>query len=252
MTLGVIKIELIELKKTIDHCVVLRAGLGTIFLRKNCDAPQFQPHLWNFKPGKNKFVFVLKDYLRLVNYETKQQYHESLAVIHCSDKMIRNRTVYRLLMLGGIHPNPGPVPLPGVRGDLGVRTLNCNGLGEVAKMRRLLHKVNSEVKGGGIVLLQETHVVDESLIGRYWRMNFYNSCVSTQSAGVLTLYDNSFKCLESYKDNGGRLAIVVIESDIEKFIVVNVYVPCDPVIGLQFMELVLSWKAVESVERNTT
>ena len=59
-------------------------------------------------------------------------------------------------------------------------------------------------------------------------MNFVSSGYSTQSAGVVTLYDNSYKCIETFKDNGGRLAIVVIENDIEKFIVVNVYVPCNP------------------------
>ena len=46
-----------------------------------------------------------------------------------------------------------------------------------------------EVNRGAIVLLQETHVRDDSIIGRYWKMNFFNSCVSTQTSGVLTLYD---------------------------------------------------------------
>ena len=39
----------------------------------------------------------------------------------------------------------------------------------------------------------------------------------------------------AYKDNGGRIAITVVKGEIEKLIVVNVYVPCDPVITLDFM-----------------
>ena len=50
---------------------------------------------------------------------------------------------------------------------------------------------------GGIALLQETHIVDEGLISMYWKMNFVSSCVSTNRGGVMTLFDNSYKCLVS-------------------------------------------------------
>ena len=59
------------------------------------------------------------------------------------------------------------------------------------------------------------------------KMNYVTSCVSTQSLGVLILFDNSYECLESFKDGAGRMAIAVIENDVEKFIVVNVYYPCE-------------------------
>ena len=59
--------------------------------------------------------------------------------------------------------------------------------------------------------------------------------MSTQSAGVIILYDNSFECIETYTDNGGRIAIAVVKGEIEKLIVLNVYVPCDPVIEIEFM-----------------
>ena len=39
------------------------------------------------------------------------------------------------------------------------------------------------------MLLQETHVKDENLIRMYWKMLFVTSCVITQSAGVLILFD---------------------------------------------------------------
>ena len=76
---------------------------------------------------------------------------------------------------------------------------------------------------------------DENIIKMYWNMNYVSSCVSTQRAGVIILYDNSYECIETYTDNGGRIAIAVVKGEIEKLIVVNVYVPCDPVIALEFM-----------------
>jgi exonuclease III len=112
-----------------------------------------------------------------------------------------------LLIRSGIEVNPGPQESKDRnkgKSDLKIRTYNCNGLGDINKFRRLLTKIRNEVRNGGIVLLQETHIKDEDIIGRYWNMNYISSCISTQSAGVLTLYDNSYKCLESYKDNGGR------------------------------------------------
>ena len=80
--------------------------------------------------------------------------------------------------------------------------------------------------------------MDESTLKLYWKMNYFSSCVSTPSAGVITLYDNSFTCLDIYKDNAGRLANAVLTKDDEKLIVVIVYVPCDPVAALAFMESV--------------
>ena len=46
-------------------------------------------------------------------------------------------------------------------------------------------------------------------------MNYVTRCVSTQSSGVLTIFDNSFSCLESHKDNNGGQAIAFLEKDDE-------------------------------------
>ena len=75
-----------------------------------------------------------------------------------------------LLMQGGVESNPGPGPNNN-KSDLEIRTYNCNGLGDINKLRRLFTKVRKEVEKGGIVLLQETHVKDESIIQRYWKSN---------------------------------------------------------------------------------
>ena len=63
----------------------------------------------------------------------------------------------------------------------------------------------------------------ENIIKMYWNMNmnYDSSCVSTQSAGVIVLYDNSYECIETYTDNGGKIAIAVVKGEIEKLIVVS-------------------------------
>ena len=66
-----------------------------------------------------------------------------------------------LLRRQGIESNPGPDPDPGPvpqRANVSVRTNNCNGLGVTDKFRRILIKIRKEVRHGGIVLLQETHI----------------------------------------------------------------------------------------------
>ena len=55
----------------------------------------------------------------------------------------------------------------------------------------------------------------------YWKKNNVTCCISTQSDGVLILFDNSFGTLESHRDNNGRKAIAVIEKDDEKLIILN-------------------------------
>ena len=84
-------------------------------------------------------------------------------------------TIKYMLLIGGVESNPGPAQ-PNVKGAcleksiLTIRTYNCNGLGKLDKFRRLLIKCRDEVKKGGVVLLQETHVIDTHLISTYWKL----------------------------------------------------------------------------------
>jgi hypothetical protein len=95
-----------------------------------------------------------------------------------------------------------------------------------------------EVQLGGIALLQETHIVNEKLMTFYWNINFVYSCVITNRRGVNTLYDNSFECVESYTGDEGRVAIVVIENEKLKAVIVNVNWPKDHKSCCVFMEKV--------------
>ena len=98
-----------------------------------------------------------------------------------------------MLLRQNVESNPGPEN--NIKSNVVIRTYNCNGLGNINKFRRLLIKLKPEVQHGGITLLQETHIVDENLIKLYWKMNFVSSCVSTNRGGVMTLFDNSYKCI---------------------------------------------------------
>ena len=60
----------------------------------------------------------------------------------------------------GVEPNPGPGTCK--KTNLAIRIYNCNGLVDTNKLRRVLAKSRNEVSNGGIVLLQETHIKDET------------------------------------------------------------------------------------------
>ena len=51
---------------------------------------------------------------------------------------------------------------------------------------------------------------DENIIRMNWKMNYVSSCVSTQSAGVIILYDNSYEYIKTYTDKGVLLALMLV------------------------------------------
>jgi exonuclease III len=146
-------------------------------------------------------------------------------------------TIKISLIRGNIEINPGPGP--SIRNRLlDIITFNCNGLGNKQKLKRIITKANSITDKGGIVMLQETHITDESLLSFYTKANFQLNSFSTNSAGIITLYGKNFKTVFNYKDESGRQLYTVIEDDDHKFLVVNVYCPNDHRQCLNFMEQV--------------
>jgi exonuclease III len=117
---------------------------------------------------------------------------------------------------------------------MSILTFNTNSLGDKKKLKRLLIKVDPLVTKGGVVLLQETHVVKTDYLGSIWKNKFLSNCVSTNSAGVLILYNNDYELLEEYSDGKGRQLIIAIKKDKEKYIVINAYYPNDHKASLIF------------------
>jgi hypothetical protein len=108
------------------------------------------------------------------------------------------------LIRGNIEINPGP--------HIEVVTFNCNGLGNRQKRDRLLVKANTIAGKGGMVMLQETHIVKETVVSSKVNNKFWISPCTTNSAGVLTIIGSNFKEIEIFKDNSGRQLFVVVDS----------------------------------------
>ena len=87
--------------------------------------------------------------------------------IHKGTQNVQSITLRMLLLMYWIELNPGPNH--DLKLNLTIRTYNCNGLGNVNKLRRVLNKAYLEVSKGGTVLLQETHVKNDNIEARsHW------------------------------------------------------------------------------------
>jgi exonuclease III len=150
-------------------------------------------------------------------------------------------TIYLELLRQNVESNPGMVEGKTTernkkRMKLSIITYNTNGLGDRKKLKRLLYKVKPIVEEGGIILLQETHLMDTSYLSSIWKHNFVSNCIKTNSAGVIILYNKEYETLDKYSDEKGRNIIVSIENGDIKFIISNSYFPNDHREGIVFAE----------------
>ena len=156
-----------------------------------------------------------------------------------SIKMILALIIEIQLLRQNIESHPGPRtnhPDNSDKCNFSVVTFNANGLGDVAKLRRVLTKADNCIKKGGFFLVQESHLIKDDIIKLYWRHNFEMSNFRTNSAGVLTLYSNDFKTLHSSSDDKGRRTVTLVENNLIKVMVVNIYVPNNHSEAIIFME----------------
>jgi hypothetical protein len=138
-----------------------------------------------------------------------------------------------LLLKQTVEPNPGPT---NNIASIPLVTYNCNGLGNITKLRRLLNKVETLVNKNGIIFLQETHIVDTTYLKLIWKNNFISNCIKTNSAGVIILFSNEMKIIEKMEDEEGRLIVAVLESEESRIIASNAYFPNDHKTGIKFSE----------------
>ena len=157
-----------------------------------------------------------------------------------SDKYIRSKTIRDLLIRGTVELNPGPVDNFMKNKVVKIVTYNCNGLGNRQKRSRILEKANNIAGKGGIVMLQETHIVKEELIKERIKQNFWLNPFSSNSAGVLVIAGCDFKEVEVVRDRQGRQIYIVVENNDEKFLITNIYCPNDHKKSIDFMEEVYS------------
>jgi len=206
-------------KKCRNH----KQNLFCIFRSKNI--------LTNFFKYISNTKTITKHISNLQFYEKKEQ-------INSTVKMVRNAIIYLLLLMGNVEINPGP---PGnsdtkTKVDLVITTFNCNGLGNRQKRIRILNKAKDITSNGGVVMLQETHLIRDEEILSHSNNNFQSNPYRSNSAGVITLMPVDFKVLYSHKDEIGRQLFLVVENNEEKYIVVNVYCPNDHRRTIGFLE----------------
>jgi exonuclease III len=145
-------------------------------------------------------------------------------------------TIYITLLRQNVESNPGMGRSNKV--NFSLVTYNCNGLGDPKKLKRVLTKLTKIVENGGIVLLQETHIVDTTYLQQIWKNKFESNCKKSNSAGVIILYKNNVEILHTEKDDEGRYLSVVIKQNGRTLIISNVYFPNDHRKGLKFAEQV--------------
>jgi len=159
-----------------------------------------------------------------------------------SDLFRKTCLILKLLLLRGtVEPNPGPhsVPSPFEKSKLlEIITYNCNGLGEKSKLKRILDKSSFTTNRGGIVMLQETHVMKEEVVKQYCKSPFHLNSFKSNSAGVMTLLGHEFNVLYTHKDEVGRQLYIVAQKGDDKYLVVNVYCPNDHKQSITFIDQV--------------
>ena len=110
--------------------------------------------------------------------------------------------------------------------DLNIISYNVKGLRDKFKRTTIFNYVKEKVKEG-IVCLQETHSNQE--INNLWTNEWNNECffndATSNSAGVAILLniEKEYKVLKYFQDNLGRIQILSIICDENKFLIVNVY-----------------------------
>ena len=130
-------------------------------------------------------------------------------------------TIFLTLICQNIELNPGP----STQDSFSVLTYNCNGLGDKRKLKRLLVKLTPLVNKNYFILLQETHIINDEYLKLIWKHKFVINGYTTNSAGVITLFNNKYDLKHVDTDNEGRRIVAVLEDEESKFIIANSYFP---------------------------
>jgi exonuclease III len=156
------------------------------------------------------------------------------------DKMIRRLIIKTLLKRGNVELNPGPqMPVNCNKTNtktMNVTTYNCNGLANRSKLKRVINKANKLLDMGGIVMLQETHIMKLEQIEFLTKHKVLTSQYKSNSAGVITIVNNEFEIIENYSNNMGRQLFTVAQSNSEMYLFANVYCPNDHRQSIVFIE----------------
>lgn len=108
-----------------------------------------------------------------------------------------------------------------------VYSQNCQGLGNMQKRRDLFHYVRKQ--GYNIICLQDVHLTDQlfSYIKAEWGNDFYMNAYTSNSRGVIILFQNNFefKVEQIYKDNCGNYLILDVIINNYRTTLASIYGP---------------------------
>ncbi len=133
------------------------------------------------------------------------------------DKLIHRLIIKDLLIRQNIKLNPGPQKFEKITKTkpktMEIITYNCNGLGNRAKLKRVISKSNKILDNRGIVMLQESHVMKLEQLELLTKHKIQINQFKTNSAGVVTLISNDFIIIENLKVGPGRQLYTVAQRD---------------------------------------
>jgi len=195
----------------------------------------FNFYLSQFKSCKTLFISKMYDQN---SCKPKQgtQYNKKGRSWYASDKCVRRKTISKILQMGNVEINPGPNNNLNNNKSMDIMTYNCNGLASRDKRNRVLNKVNKITNKGGIVMLQETHIMDSSQISSSFKGKFLLNQYKSNAAGVAIFLGNEYEIIYSFSDKIGRFLIAVVVREEEKFLLINVYCPNDHKLSIDFIE----------------
>jgi len=142
-------------------------------------------------------------------------------------------TIAIMLLKQNVEPHPGPND----SSAFSVISFNCNGLGDKNKLKRLLRKLVKLVENNYFILLQETHIINSDYIKLIWKHKFVMNGHTSNSAGLITLFNKKYEVQHVESDGFGRRIIVVLEDESSKFIVANSYLPNDHRLAINNVEV---------------
>ncbi len=195
-----------------------------------CDITTELMHYYNIKQlrmGRTKTLY--DSFLKIIKKGIIDKFFNSVT-------KVRSLIIGMILKRGTVETNPGLTKL--TEKNLNVVTYNCNGLGNRLKCKGILAKAEVVAGKGGIVMLQETHIVNDKEIENIIKNKVKLSNFCSNLVGVMKILSNDFEILQSQSDLEGRMLIIVAQNDQDKFLLVNVYCHNNHMQSINFVEKV--------------
>ena len=184
----------------------------------------------DFFVNDSEIIYLHKRSSKTVKTLKNFKYFDAKGVITVV-RIITCKEIKINLLRGGIESNPGPSLFD-------IISVNCNGLTSDLRLLQTIGAIKKRAKNVPIiVLLQETHLANITLIENIWMGPVFVSPGTGGSRGVITLCSSDFKAITFKADTDGRTLFVRLDcGNNNQVVVANVYSPNDHVISKKFIQ----------------